>query len=64
MKKEYIKPECYIVKVGLESMLASSDNEVGGGGELGDGEGFDSRDDYYDKTPSRPGSGNIWDQGW
>ena len=63
MKKEYIKPECYIVKVGLESMLASSDTEVGGdGGELGDGEEWDSREDYH--RPSRPGSTNIWDQGW
>lgn len=63
MKKEYIKPECYIVKVGLESMLASSpDDELEGGGELGDGEGWDSREDYH--RPSRPGSGNIWDQGW
>lgn len=62
MKKEYIKPECYIVKVGLESMLASSDKEVGGGGELGGDEGWDSREDYH--RPSRPGSTNIWDQGW
>lgn len=59
MKKEYIKPECYIVKVGLESMLAASD--------INEGEEnlpLDSREDYYDNTPSRPGSTNIWDQGW
>lgn len=29
-------------------------------------QGWDSRDDYdyNDNTPSRPGSGNVWDQGW
>lgn len=61
MKKEYIKPECYIVKVGLESMLAASDSDITEGGE---NLPLDSREDYYDNTPSRPGSTNIWDQGW
>ena len=58
MKKEYIKPECYIVKVGLESMLAASDMEV-----LPPDHEYDdfAREDY---TPNRPGSTNIWDQGW
>ena len=61
MKKESIKPECYVVEVERAIMLATSseDNEVGGGGELeGD---WASREDY---RPNRPGSTNIWDQGW
>lgn len=61
MKKEYITPEVEVIELASCTVLASSDTDVPVGGDTG---GSDSRDDYYDNTPSRPGSGNIWDQGW
>ena len=60
MKKEYITPEVEVVDVLGCSIIANS---------LGEGDSnkeWDSRDDYdyNDNTPTRPGSGNVWDQGW
>ena len=61
MKKEYITPEVEVIELASCTVLASSATEVPG---KEDDLPLDSRDDYYDNTPSRPGSGNIWDQGW
>lgn len=60
MKKEYITPELEIIEIGLDDgILMSPSVELGGEED----DGF-ARDDYNDNTPSRPGSGNVWDQGW
>ena len=59
MKKKYITPELEIIEIGLDGTLMSASVELGGEED----DGF-ARDDYNDNTPSRPGSGNIWDQGW
>lgn len=62
MKKEYVKPEMNVIEFGMNTILCTSaptDLPTGP-----DDEESLSRDDYYDNTPSRPGSGNIWDQGW
>ena len=59
MKKEYISPEVEIIEVGLHGTLMSPSVS-----ETDPDKPLDSRDDYDDSTPSRPGSGNVWDQGW
>ena len=59
MKKEYITPELEIIEIGLDGTLMS-----GSVPEKEPDQPLDSRDDYDDNTPSRPGSGNVWDQGW
>lgn len=64
MKKEYISPEVKILEFGLDDGILTStsgDTSVGRGPDDGI---LDSRDNYDDNTPTRPGSGNIWDQGW
>lgn len=61
MKKKYITPELEIIEIGLDGTLMSTSIPLGGDIEDDD---VASRDNYYDNTPSRPGSGNIWDQGW
>lgn len=61
MKKKYVSPQVDVIKLDLDSTLLAESNtnpEPGGEGDFG------SREDYYDNTPSRPGSTNIWDQGW
>lgn len=62
MKKEYIKPEMDVIEVGINTILCMSEDvvnpnppEPGTGGE----NPFGGREDY-----TRPGSGNVWDQGW
>ena len=60
MKKEYISPEVEIIEVGLHGTLM--DASVGVSDKEED-DGF-ARDNYDDNTPSRPGSGNVWDQSW
>ena len=61
MKKKYITPELEIIEIGLDGTLICTSTSVGMGGEENDG--F-ARDNYDDNTPSRPGSGNVWDQDW
>lgn len=61
MKKKYVSPQVDVIKLDLDStLLAESDINQGEGNE-GD---FGSREYYDNHTPSRPGSTNIWDQGW
>ena len=59
MKKEYISPEVEVIEMSYCSNILSSSLPEGG-----DDEELGSRDDYNDNTPSRPGSGNVWDQSW
>lgn len=61
MKKEYISPEVEIIEVGLHGTLMSPSTDIPEGE---DDEELGSRDDYNDNTPTRPGSGNVWNQGW
>lgn len=61
MKKKYVSPQVDVIKLELDSMLLAESNTNPDEGYEGD---FGSRDDYNDNTPSRPGSGNVWDQGW
>lgn len=64
MKKKYITPELEIIEIGLDGVILSMSN---------DGEdsidpnppGSDVEDPFGGRdVNSRPGSGNIWDQGW
>lgn len=61
MKKKYVSPQVDVIKLDLDSTLLAESDVNQGEGNDGD---FGSREDYYDNTPSRPGSTNIWDQGW
>lgn len=60
MKKEYISPEVEIIEVGLHGTLMDASVSVS---DKEEDDGF-ARDNYDDNTPSRPGSGNVWDQSW
>ena len=60
MKKEYISPEVEVIEMSYCSIISSSIPEVGDNEELGSRENY--REDYH--RPNRPGSTNIWDQGW
>lgn len=62
MKKEYITPEVEIIEFGLDDGILMSPS-IETGGEENDGFARDDNN-YDDNTPSRPGSGNVWDQGW
>lgn len=59
MKKKYVSPQVDVIKLDLDSTLLAESQTVEEEG--GDGD-FGSREDYH--RPSRPGSTNIWDQGW
>lgn len=61
MKKEYISPELEIIEIGLDDGILMSPSI--GVDEKEEDDGF-ARDNYNDNTPSRPGSGNVWNQGW
>lgn len=64
MKKEYIRPEQEVLIIDTKaSILLITSNENEGGisgeeGEAGDDE-LPGRNDF-----SRPGSGNVWNEGW
>lgn len=60
MKKEYITPEVEVIELASCTVLLASSDLT----EIEPDRPLDSRDDYNDNTPSRPGSGNVWDQGW
>lgn len=61
MKKEYISPDVEVIEIGLDGTLICTSIPIGGDIEDDD---VASRDNYDDNTPSRPGSGNVWDQSW
>lgn len=59
MKKEYISPELVSVEIiGSINLLSNSVDQ------RPDDQPLDSRDNYDDNTPTRPGFGNVWDQSW
>ena len=62
MKKEYISPEVEVIEIGLKDGILNK-TSITIGGDMEDDD-VASRDNYDDNTPSRPGSGNVWDQGW
>lgn len=61
MKKEYITPVINVVEINVEGMLLSGSTTVDPN-EPVIPRGSNEYRDYEDS--SRPGSGNVWDQGW
>ena len=64
MKKEYISPEVEVIDIAIKCTILIGSEIGDGDANVGEGEQdeFDSRYNYPDN--SRPGSGNVWDQGW
>lgn len=64
MKRKYIRPEVEVIDIATKCTILTG-SEIGDGDSIVDDEEKDEFDSRYNHPGnSRPGSGNIWDQGW
>lgn len=64
MKKKYITPELEVIEIGLDGIMLCMSND-GEDVVTPEPPGPDVEDPFGGRdVNSRPGSGNVWNQGW